>query len=196
MSTATASQERSAGVRIQVAAVAGRRIDAPNAPESAFPERFVPRVSAEIARLLAARSIGKVVASAACGADILALEAALELGARIRIVLPFERERFRETSVVDRGGDWGARYDRVLDAAQAQGDVVTLEPAEGGDDAAYGRATARIIEEAQRLARESKGAALAIAIWNEKPRASADATQDFLTLAARAGMETLAVPTR
>ena len=67
-----------------------------------------------------------VVSSAACGADLLALEQAGGLGLRRRVVIPFDRERFRAGSVVDRPGDWGGLYDSILDAVGAQGDLVVL----------------------------------------------------------------------
>ena len=40
-----------------------------------------------------------------------------DLGMPFRIVLPFDKKTFRETSVVDRPGDWGPRYDRICAAA-------------------------------------------------------------------------------
>jgi hypothetical protein len=51
---------------------------------------------------------------------------------RRRVILPFERRRFRETSVTDRPGDWGPLYDQVIGSG---GDLVILrnEP----DDEAY-----------------------------------------------------------
>ena len=47
-----------------------------------------------------------LVCSAACGADLIALQAAGRVSLRRRIVLPFEPSRFRDSSVVDRPGDW------------------------------------------------------------------------------------------
>src|SRR5882724_2948279 len=189
MPIATSDAGRADGAGRGVAAIAGRRIDAPDTKDSRFPGRVAPRVSADVARHLVDRGIGVVVASAACGADILALEVALELAIRIRIVLPFERGRFRETSVVDRGVAWGERYDRALDAAAQRGDLITLESGSGDDNAAYSRATARIIEEAAMLARDSGEKAVCIAVWDGKPRATGDATQEFVERAKQAGME-------
>ena len=192
MSNAASSSGRGDGGARNVAALAGRRIDAVDANEPRFPTQAAPRVKQDIARHLAQQHVAVVVASAACGADILGLEAALELGLLIRIVLPFERVRFRETSVIDRGGAWGDRYDRVLAAAEH---IITLESPLENDDAAYGRATARIIEETTTLAHRLGGRAVAIAVWDERPRASGDATQDFVERAGRAGMVPVSVST-
>src|SRR5687768_3128608 len=82
-----------------VVAIAGRRIDAPGEKEPRFPERDAATVREGVKRLLKEQKVDTVVASAACGADIVALEAALELGLELRVILPFEPARFRETSV-------------------------------------------------------------------------------------------------
>src|SRR6202007_3063310 len=92
------------------------------------------------------------VCSAACGADLIALEEAERLGLRRRIVLPFPAKRFRETSVTDRPGEWGALYDRLIGEAKAAGDLVVLSGT-GDDDAAYAAANTTIVHEAEELAR-------------------------------------------
>ena len=55
--------------------------------------------------------------SAACGTDILFLEAMLERGAETHIFLPFAKEEFIETSVRRAGGNWVSRFESVLDQA-------------------------------------------------------------------------------
>lgn len=181
--------------RITVAAVAGRRIDAPDADEPRFPESAVPRVASEVTTFFANHGLRTVVASAACGADLVALEAAAKLGIRTVIVLPFDRVRFRNTSVVDRGAAWGPRYDAAVARADQHGAVITLDGGEGSDDDAYATATARIIEEATRLARADSGSAVAVAIWDNRPRTTTDATRDFVEQARVAGMSTVTVAT-
>jgi hypothetical protein len=128
-----------------------------------------------------------VVGSAACGADILLLEAAASRGVRAHIVLPFDVVRFRQTSVIDRGLDWGPRYDAAIAYAERNGDVIVLLADSGSDEEAYASATERIIAEAQRLSRELAQSAIALAIWDQRPRPEGDATQQFLDLAERAG---------
>jgi hypothetical protein len=55
-------------------------------------------------------SVRMVVASAACGSDLIALDVAGELGLERRVILPFEPNRFAETSVEDRPGEWRTLY--------------------------------------------------------------------------------------
>jgi len=75
---------------------------------------------------LAGQNVNALVCSAACGADLLALGAAEELGIRRCIVLLFPREQFRAISVVDRGDDWGVQFDVILDIIETQGEVIVL----------------------------------------------------------------------
>ncbi len=57
--------------------------------------------------------------SAACGADIIVLEAALAAGAEVNVVLPFDRQDFIRSSVVNGGERWLARFDAALSARRA-----------------------------------------------------------------------------
>jgi hypothetical protein len=109
-----------------VVALAGRRVDAPGEEIAQFPRENVARVRSRIFNWLAGQNVNTLVCSAACGADLLALGAAEELGIRRCIVLPFPREQFRAISVVDRGGDWGAQFDVILDIIETQGEVIVL----------------------------------------------------------------------
>ena len=97
-----------------VIALVGRRIDPPDLAFPVFPYTAVQRVRKRIHDLLKDSDAKALVCSAACGANLIALEAAGELGIRRRIVLPFEPARFRETSVIDRPGDWGPAFDRII----------------------------------------------------------------------------------
>ena len=105
-----------------VVALAGRRIDLPEAQVSRFPLENVQEVGRRICEALYKMHAVALVCSAACGADLVALEQAKQLGLRRRIVLPFAPEKFRETSVVDRPGDWGPLYDQQVAATAAAGD--------------------------------------------------------------------------
>jgi hypothetical protein len=182
-----------------VVALAGRRVDPPGADTPRFPPGNVGPVRERLRAFLEDRRAAALVCSAACGADLLALEAAGALGLRRRVVLPFAPGRFRETSVVDRPGDWGPLYDSVVEAARRAGDLVVLEGA-GEGAPAYAAANARILEEALALA--GGGApvpaevALAAIVWEGSPRGSDDATQQFAELARGRGLAVEEVLTR
>ncbi len=162
-----------------VIALAGRRIDAPDAGQARFPAANARHVAERIRELFEKRRATALVCAAACGADILALETAGELGIRRRIVLPFARAQFRESSVTDRGGDWGERFDRVLDEVERNGDLVVLGYSK--DDAnAYTGTNIAILEQAEKLAAEAQESALAAVVWDGLPRDGGDVTQHFL----------------
>lgn len=172
-------------------ALAGRRIDAADAGTPRFPLASVPLVRERLRNLFARRKASALVCSAACGADLVALEAAEFLGMRRRIVLPFAAGHFRQTSVTDRPGDWASLYDRVIEAVRRAGDLVVLEDA-GEGSAAYRAANGRILDEAVALASAGQvgssstaETALAVIIWEGHPRGSDDATKQFADAARR-----------
>src|SRR5882672_10452911 len=93
-----------------IIALAGRRVDSADAKQPRFPPRNVERVHTQTRAVLKEKGATALVSSAACGADLIALSEAGQLGLRRRVILPFERRRFRETSVTDRPGEWGRLY--------------------------------------------------------------------------------------
>jgi hypothetical protein len=138
--------------------------------------------------LFAAEGVRALVCSAACGADLVALEVAGALGIRRRVVLPFAKERFRETSVVDRPGDWGLVYDRVIAEVEAAGDLVVLGPSTWDADDVYQLANVEIVQEAELLASASPGQQrMAVIVWEGAPRTGSDATDGFRSLAEEVG---------
>lgn len=178
-----------------VVALAGRRVDSADAREPRFPLANVPAVRRRISELLAAEGTDTLVCSAACGADLIALEEAELLGLRRRVVLPFAPERFRNTSVVDRPGDWGPAFDRLVAAARSEGNLVVIEVGDG--DAAYVAANCVIVREAQALARAGTTPRRLVAVmaWEGEPRGEGDATENFRQLTVMAGFKQCSVPT-
>ena len=120
-----------------------------------------------------------IVSSAACGADLLALDAARALGLRRRIILPYRAEWFLADSVTDRPGRWKFLYETLIAEARASGDLVTLTFPRGSDDA-FRAANETILSEAQRLARQESRrnpAALGgLIVWEGAPRGPDDIT--------------------
>lgn len=108
-----------AGLRIpRVAVCSGHLIDRPDRPRPRFPPSLEPAVRAAIRDRLREADIGFGYASAGCGSDILFLECVRELGAELHIVLPYDRDQFRDDSVdIVPGADWPARYTRLLNDA-------------------------------------------------------------------------------
>ena len=90
-----------------IIALAGRRIDAADADTQRFPVENIELVRRRLRELFERERPEALVSSAACGADLIALDEAGALGIRRRVILPFDRRRFRETSVIDRPGRLG-----------------------------------------------------------------------------------------
>lgn len=177
-----------------VVAVGGRRIDAEPTSTPRFPFDQVGRVGREIADQLRRTQAVALVCSAACGADLIALETAQKMGLPTRIILPFSAARFRETSVVDRPRPefWGSMFDRVTSTARADGNLVELDAAEADD--AYSMTNGVIIREAKKLAdikdRERSIGSLrliALVVWEGASRGSDDHTNKFVQLAQESG---------
>lgn len=177
-----------------VVALAGRRIDAPDAETPRFPLASVALVRERLAALFEREAATALVASAACGADLVALTVAGARGMRRRVVLPFDRERFRATSVTDRPGDWGPVYDAILAELAPAGDVVTL-PGSGEGAEAYRAANEAILTEAVAMARQSGTRALAVLVWEGAPRGGDDVTAAFGEEARTRGLRVVEVTT-
>jgi hypothetical protein len=161
-----------------VIAVAGRRIDAAESEVSRFPLRNVPAVERRLDELFERLAATTLVGSAACGADLVALTVAGRRRMRRRVVLPFGAEEFRETSVIDRPGDWGPVYDRLLAELAPTRDVVALEARSRGNEA-YVAANHAILREAATLARAANADVAAVLVWEGAPRPDDDVTAAF-----------------
>jgi hypothetical protein len=177
-----------------VIALAGRRVDAPDLKQRRFPAENVDEVRRRIGRLFAHRNAAVLVSSAACGADLLALEAAESQHMKRRIVLPFPRDVFRRTSVVDRPGAWGTAYDRVLDQVENENGLVMLGYSEHDSDA-YALTNRAILDEAVSLAHKDGLDVAAAVVWDQRSRGPDDITEQFLTEASRRNLEILSVST-
>jgi hypothetical protein len=145
----------------------------------------VPLVRAELQRLFAREGVELLVCSAACGADLTALDVACGAGIRCKVVLPFEARRFRETSVVDRPGDWGELFDSLMPRIETAGDLVVLGD-EADSERVYRRGNEVVVEQACLAARDRRR--LAVVVWEGEAREGRDATDHFRRLASQAGM--------
>ncbi len=126
-----------------------------------------------------------LVAAAACGADLLALEVAGELGIRRRIVLPDQPARFRKSSVIDRPGDWAASYDRLIAEVAQRGDLVVTDQAPGAPTPDYFQTNLDILDEAARQAASLDWPLRVIVVWDGRSRGPDDVTAHFLAEARR-----------
>lgn len=174
-----------------VVALAGRRVDGLVAAIPRFPAARCGVVGDELRRMLRRLEARWLVSAAACGADILALEAATELGVGRRVVLPDRPEIFRQTSVIDRTGDlpggWGDRFDRIIADVVARHELVVLPPPAAGVDVFF-NANLAILDEAAQLAAAHRWPLLALVVWNGASRGPDDVTGHFRDEALRRGL--------
>ena len=121
-----------------VVAFAGHMIDAPGRAVPRFPAALAPDVKAALRNALAHLRDPVIYTSAACGADLLLIEAALERNCEVNIVLPFDRDDFVRTSVAVGGDAWVRRFDVALSRASRV--IMATEEGYLGDDALFAHA--------------------------------------------------------
>ncbi|MBB5209712.1 TRAFs-binding domain-containing protein [Chiayiivirga flava] len=92
----------------------GHMIDPPWQHTARFPPALEAAVAARIRESVRRLGVGFGYCSAACGGDLLFVEALLECGAEVHITLPFDRNDFLATSVAFAGERWIARYRNAL----------------------------------------------------------------------------------
>jgi hypothetical protein len=176
-----------------IVALAGRRVDAPDAKEKRFSPENAESVKERIRKFLQTENATALVSAAACGADILALEAAGELGIRRRVVLPYDKVTFKHASVIDRPGDWGERYDLILTEVDEKGDLIVDDYDE--DEESYFAANHDILDQAEELAEETGQQLSAVVVWNGQTRGEEDVTGHFLEEAKQRGLKVTEINT-
>ncbi len=118
-----------------VIAFSGHMVDLPNRSETRFPVNLEKDVREKIDVSL--KQFHSIIAysSAACGSDIIFLEAIQELKGQTHIVLPFVQQDFIDTSVSIAGNEWLKRFHTVIGKATS----VSYATREGylGDDSLF-----------------------------------------------------------
>jgi hypothetical protein len=165
--------------------LAGRRIDAPDATPR-FPLANTAIVRVRLRELFQRHDASALFCAAAAGSDLIALELATELKIPAWIVLPFPPEQFRETSVIDRPGDWGAIYDQQVHLAREAGRLISHEHPVG-DAETYVRANEDILDAAEHFSADGHKLRAVIA-WEGKSRAVNDVTRAFADSARSRGI--------
>jgi len=119
----------------QVIAFSGHMIDHPSRASPRFPAHLEAQVKLELRARIAALGPSLGYAQAACGADILFLEAMQDAGMQTQIVLPFPAADFIKSSVGFAGNGWIERFERVI--AKATRVVLATEEGFLGDDVLF-----------------------------------------------------------
>ena len=165
--------------------LAGRRPDPEDADVERFPIANAVAVRERLRALVVERRPSRLVCSAACGADLLALDVAGDLGVERHVILPFDSATFRASSVIDRPGSWGGLYDRLVGEIEASGGLTVLDESPGSD-AAYEAVNDLLLRRAQELGLPILG----VAVWEGEPRGEGDLTAHLLQAVSGTGAET------
>ena len=173
---------------------AGNRPDVPGRADSRFPVQDVAPVRACVHRLIDVLAPSGVVSAAAAGADLIVLEAALELGVPIHVVVPIERTEFVARSVADAGAVWVRRFDHVVHTAADAPNTLFEAHAEVSDGWER-RANAVIIERAWHLA-GADGRVLALTVRPLPGEDPPSVTDDLAGRAAALGWPVLTLDPR
>lgn len=168
---------------------AGRRVDAPDATTPRFPAANVDTVRQKILDFFNKASPSALVSSAACGADLLALDVAGQKHLKRYVLLGAEPAVFRRESVADRPGNWGAMFDQVMKSAKVE--VFKLPAGQEG----YLQTNLDLLNRAEALAKKSGTAVEALVIWDEQSRGADDVTAHFLDQAKFRNIPTTEVST-
>ncbi len=172
----------------RVAAFTGHMLDAPGRSPARFPASLEGTVTQALAERIDACNIGFAHCSAACGGDLLFIEALLARGAEVHVVLPFERNDFVASSVAFAGEAWVERFDRALARVASVGYGVRERHL--GDDSLYAYAGALVHGAAVLHARELEAEPLLVALIDERSQRRPGGATDLLADWRALGLET------
>jgi class 3 adenylate cyclase len=166
----------------KVAVFTGHRVDGPGRQSPRFPDdpEFEARLRTALREQIEKLDIRVGYASAASGSDILFLETVRELGGRIYIVLPCDKELFRNESVADSGGNWAARFDELC--VEADDVIFASHQRLTAGSASYDYANNLIYGLAQIRAEQLNTALIRLTVWDGEPGDGAGGTADIVAL--------------
>jgi hypothetical protein len=102
----------------KLAIFSGHMMDSVKRPARRFAAADEPAIRSAIEKQLEQTNAGISFSSAACGSDIIFLEAMLGRGGSVHVVLPWPQEQFIKTSVeIAAEGDWVTRFNKVMSRA-------------------------------------------------------------------------------
>lgn len=151
----------------RVAVFTGHLIDQPGRPLR-FAHSQIEAVRRELGEILDNTNVGFGYSAAACGGDLLFLEALQNVNGESHIVLPLPRNAFVETSVaVESGRDWLSDFDRSMKYAANQ--VVVNDSSRIAKPEHFEYANQVMTGLAMIHAKTLGTELVPIAVWNEEP---------------------------
>ena len=158
----------------------GHMIDRAGRPDPRFPPALEVTVTAAVRQRLQSLRPMAVYGSAACGSDIICLEAMRDLGGETHIVLPFPAAEFHRASVDFAPGAWGERFERALAAASSV--TITRDHRAHGRRATFEYANLILTGMARLRAGVLQTDLRGLAIWDEQPPGSAGGAASLVSL--------------
>jgi len=149
----------------------GHMLDRPDRLAPRFPESREAAVRGEIVRHLDALDARIGYSAAACGSDLLFIEAMRERGAEVNIVLPYAGDDFERASVAFAGPRWSARFREALRRADSVKYVT--EESVPGDDIVFGLMGRMLLGYASLAAEPLEAAPTLLAVWDGRPAPAA-----------------------
>jgi hypothetical protein len=167
----------------------GHMIDAPAREKPRFPPDKEPIAARAIAEALADLGVGPTdlaICGAACGGDLLFAEAAVALGARLELYIPFDEPTFLEKSVDFADHDWRARYFATKAPAVLHVAPTEFGPIREGEDA-YERNNRWMLDSALRFGADKVDF---VCLWNGEGGDGPGGTRDMMNAVRNRGGRT------
>ena len=159
----------------RVVVFTGHKIDQPGSTTLRFPPQIESTVYKAIRDRLEKLDARLGYASAASGADILFLEALLELNGEAHIVLPYDKKQFILDSVdIIPGANWVERFDRVLE--QATEVIIASNRKLEESNVLYEYSNLLLYGLAKMRAEQLETKLVPLAVWNGLPGLEPDGT--------------------
>jgi hypothetical protein len=164
----------------------GNMIDRPDRATPRFPAAIEAAVQSAVTDRLAALRPVAVYGSAACGTDILCLEAARGLGCETHVVLPFPAAEFRGSSVDFARGNWGERFESALAAADSV--TVASDHRASGSAATFEYANLILTGMGELRAEALETTLQGLAVWDPRVQGSAGGAASLVSLWEQRGL--------
>lgn len=93
-----------------------------------FPQSNEKNIQLTIENYFSDKKIKSCYGSLASGADLMLAEAMFKRGARLHVILPFEKKEFVKTSVAPSGYQWEQRFSSIIQQADSITQIFSMKP--------------------------------------------------------------------
>jgi len=176
-----------------IAIFAGHMIDRLDRTTPRFPERCENEVRGRIVGWIKANDVLESFSSAACGSDVIFLEAAQATGIKTHVVLPFDKASFIESSVRSGGERWVERFERVTAKEKVASTTVLNDEVADDKSSAFDFTNRMIAAKAALRASALDFPKAALAVWDRRPGDGRGGTADAVRCWCKAKIPTYVI---